>query len=64
MVVNRFTVMGNRAGGGGRGGSGAGVNIVPVGFLVVNESGTKMLPVDHCSAIDKLLDCNFFVVFS
>jgi sporulation protein YtfJ len=38
------------------GGSGAGVNIVPVGFLVVNESGTKMLPVDHCSAIDKLLD--------
>ena len=38
------------------GGSGAGVNIVPVGFLVVNESGTKMLPVNHCSAIDKLLD--------
>ena len=38
------------------GGSGAGVNIVPIGFLVVNESGTKMLPVDHCSAIDKLLD--------
>ena len=38
------------------GGSGAGVHIVPVGFLVVSENGTKMLPVDHCSAIDKLLD--------
>lgn len=38
------------------GGSGAGVKIVPVGFLVITESGAKMLPVDHCSAIDKLLD--------
>ena len=38
------------------GGSGAGVNIVPVGFLVVSDSGVKMLPVDHCSSLDKLLD--------
>ena len=38
------------------GGSGAGVHIVPVGFLVVTENSTKMLPVDHCNAIDKLLD--------
>ena len=38
------------------GGSAAGVNIVPVGFLVISESGTKMLPVNHCNAIDKLLD--------
>lgn len=38
------------------GGSAAGVNIVPVGFLVITENSTKMLPVDHCSAIDKLLD--------
>ena len=38
------------------GGSGAGVNISPIGFLVVSESGVKMLPVDHCSSIDKLLD--------
>lgn len=38
------------------GGSGAGVNITPVGFLVVNDTCVKMLPVDHCSAIDKLLD--------
>lgn len=38
------------------GGSGAGVNIQPVGFLVITENSAKMLPVDHCSAIDKLLD--------
>lgn len=37
-------------------GVGAGVHIVPVGFLVITENSTKMLPVDHCSAIDKLLD--------
>lgn len=42
------------------GGSGACVNISPVGFIVV--SGTdetkcpKFIPVDHCNAIDKLLD--------
>ena len=35
---------------------GAGVNIQPVGFLVITENSAKMLPVDHCSAIDKLLD--------
>lgn len=38
------------------GGSAAKVNIVPVGFLVISENGTKMLPVNHLSAIDKLLD--------
>lgn len=38
------------------GGSGAGVSISPIGFLVVSEGCVKMLPVDHCSAIDKLLD--------
>ncbi len=42
------------------GGSGAGVNITPVGFIVVSggEDGKcpKFVPVDHCSAIDKLLD--------
>ena len=38
------------------GGSGAGVHIEPVGFLVITPTSTKMLPVDHCSAIDKLLD--------
>ena len=38
------------------GGSGAGVNITPIGFLVVSDMGVKMLPVDHCSSLDKLLD--------
>ena len=38
------------------GGSGAGVNIQPVGFIVITENSAKMLPVNHCSAIDKLLD--------
>ena len=38
------------------GGSGAGAKIEPVGFLVITESSTKMIPVDHCNAIDKLLD--------
>ena len=38
------------------GGSGAGVNIQPIGFLVISENSAKMLPVNHCSAIDKLLD--------
>ncbi len=38
------------------GGSGAGVSISPIGFLVVSNDCVKMLPVDHCSAIDKLLD--------
>ena len=38
------------------GGSGAGANIQPVGFLVVTEDSAKMIPVNHCSAIDKLLD--------
>lgn len=38
------------------GGSGAGVNIQPVGFLVISDNSAKMLPVDHCNAIDKLLD--------
>ena len=38
------------------GGSGAGVSISPVGFLVVSKDNVKMLPVDHCSSLDKLLD--------
>ena len=35
---------------------GAGVNIQPIGFLVITENSAKMLPVNHCNAIDKLLD--------
>ena len=38
------------------GGAGAGVNINPVAFLVIQGSGVKLLPVEHCSSIDKLLD--------
>lgn len=38
------------------GGSGAGVHLMPMGFLVVSPDSVKMLPVNHCSAIDKLLD--------
>ena len=38
------------------GGSGAGVNINPIAFLVVQDKNVKLLPVNHCSPIDKLLD--------
>lgn len=38
------------------GGSGAGVNITPVAFLIVQEEGVKLISVSHSSALDKLLD--------
>lgn len=38
------------------GGSGAGVSISPVAFLVVQRDNVKLLPVNHTSSIDKLLD--------
>lgn len=38
------------------GGSGAGVNINPVAFIVIQGNGVKLLPVEHCSSIDRLLD--------
>lgn len=38
------------------GGSGAGVSITPVAFLVVQQNNVKLLPVSHCSSIDRLLD--------
>ena len=38
------------------GGAGAGVSISPVAFIVVQPSGVKMIPIEHSSAIDKLLD--------
>lgn len=38
------------------GGSGAGVSITPVAFLIVQEEGVKLIPVSHSSALDKLLD--------
>lgn len=39
------------------GGSGAGVSISPVGFLVVNGDSVKLLPVSSAnSTVDKLID--------
>ena len=38
------------------GGSGAGVAIKPVAFLVVNGDTVKLLPIDYNSTLDKLID--------
>ncbi len=38
------------------GGSGAGVSINPVAFVVVNSDSIKVMPIEHTSAIDKLMD--------
>lgn len=38
------------------GGSGAGVSINPIAFLVIQQDGVRLLPVNYVSAVDKLLD--------
>lgn len=38
------------------GGSGAGVSINPISFLIVQEDKVKLLPVNHSSCFDKILD--------
>ncbi len=38
------------------GGSGAGVTINPIAFLVIQEDNVKLMPVNHTSSLDKLLD--------
>lgn len=38
------------------GGSGAGVNITPVSFMVINNGNIKLMPVEYCSTIDKIAD--------
>jgi len=38
------------------GGSGAGVSINPIAFLVVENDKVRLLPINHSSCIDKLLD--------
>jgi len=38
------------------GGSGAGVNISPVSFLVINNGNIKLMPVEYCSTVDKIVD--------
>ena len=38
------------------GGSGAGVTINPIAFLVIQGNNVKLMPVNHSSSLDKLLD--------
>ncbi len=38
------------------GGSGAGVTINPIAFLVIQPNNVKLIPVNHSSSLDKLLD--------
>jgi sporulation protein YtfJ len=38
------------------GGSGAGVSVKPVAFLVVKQDGVRMLPVDQDSTYDRIVD--------
>ena len=38
------------------GGAGAGVTINPVAFIIVQDGNVKMMPVDHDSCFDKILD--------
>lgn len=54
---------GNSAGASGKetalpfgGGSGAGVSVQPVGFLVVGNGNVRLLPVDSNVVIDRLID--------
>jgi sporulation protein YtfJ len=38
------------------GGAGAGVTVKPVAFLVVKEDSVRLLPVDHDSTYDRIVD--------
>ena len=38
------------------GGSGAGVTINPVAFLVINKDTIKLMPIDHTSSLDRIID--------
>ena len=38
------------------GGSGAGISINPVAFVIVLKDSIKLLPIEHSSVIDKLMD--------
>ena len=37
-------------------GSGAGVTINPIAFLVITKENVRLIPVNHASSIDRLLD--------
>lgn len=39
------------------GGSGAGVSVQPVGFLVVAQDGVKVLPAQHLTAWERAVNC-------
>ena len=39
------------------GGSGAGVSVQPVGFLVVGTDGVKVLPAQHLTAWERAVNC-------
>ena len=39
------------------GGSGAGVSVQPVGFLVVGPDGVKVLPAQHLTAWERAVNC-------
>ncbi len=39
------------------GGSGAGVSVQPVGFLVVGDEGVRMLPAQHITAWERAINC-------
>ena len=38
------------------GGAGAGVSINPIAFLVITEDNVRLMPVNHSSCMDRLLD--------
>ena len=38
------------------GGAGAGVNINPIAFLIVEENGVKLMSINHSGALDKIID--------
>lgn len=38
------------------GGSGAGVSIKPVAFLIINNDNIRLLPIEYASTIDKVVD--------
>ena len=38
------------------GGSGAGVNITPMTFLIINNGNIKLMPLEYSSTLDKIID--------
>lgn len=38
------------------GGSGAGVSIKPVAFLIINKDNIRLMPIEYASTVDKVID--------